>query len=141
MSLIDKLFLTKEIVSKEGVVHFRRYRLLKTPWFAIYIHNILQSDMDFDPHNHPWHFTSLILSGSYEEKYITAPDFEEVKTKTVYPGTINAHKADTAHKLTLKTNEVWSFVVAVGKWRTWGYQTPEGFIDFITYRKLKNERS
>lgn len=52
-SIIRKFFLVKEIISKEGEVHFRRYRLLATPWFNIYIHNIRRSDEDIHMHDHP----------------------------------------------------------------------------------------
>lgn len=65
--LINSLLLVKEIKSKQGEVHFRRYRLLQTPWFAIYIHHILISDQDKDMHDHPWNFTSVILEGAYRE--------------------------------------------------------------------------
>lgn len=39
-NLLNKYLLVKEIVSKTGVVHFRRYRLLSLSKFNIYIHNI-----------------------------------------------------------------------------------------------------
>lgn len=32
--------LVKEIRSKEGVLHFQRYELFKTPWFICYLHKI-----------------------------------------------------------------------------------------------------
>ena len=60
--VIRTFFLAKEIISKDGVVHFRRYRLLSTPWFNIYIHNILRSDEDAHFHDHPWGFFSFILN-------------------------------------------------------------------------------
>lgn len=67
IKIIRFLFLVKEIKSRYGHVHFRRYRLLSTPWFSIYIHHILKSDEDKDPHDHPFNFSSLILSGAYQE--------------------------------------------------------------------------
>ncbi len=39
-------FLVKEIKSKAGELHFRRWRLLQLPFFAIYIHGIYKSDED-----------------------------------------------------------------------------------------------
>src|SRR5487761_2675657 len=70
VKFIRTYLLVKEIVSKEGVVHFRRYRLLTTPWFNVYVHNILASDEDNDPHDHPWGFAALMLWGSYLEEWL-----------------------------------------------------------------------
>lgn len=67
-SLFKILFLAKEIKSKTGELHFRRYRLFWTPWFALYIHRIYKADEDPYPHSHPWNFISLILNGGYIEE-------------------------------------------------------------------------
>jgi hypothetical protein len=64
--IIKKLFLAKEIISKEGVLHFRRWRIIECLLFNIYIHKIYVKDNDL--HDHPWNYFSLILSGSYIEK-------------------------------------------------------------------------
>ena len=135
LRLIRFLFLVKEIVSKEGVVHFRRYRLISTRWFNLYVHQICESDHDRDPHDHPWNFQSLILSGGY---------FEEVFPKLYnreyyYEGDVVQHKATDAHKLTLLTDEVWTLVLTTGRERYWGYQTSKGWVGHEEYRKLKNE--
>lgn len=139
-ALIRKLFLVKEIISKKGEVHFRRYRLWETPWSSLYIHQILKSDEDLDKHDHPWDFSSFILSGSYSEFYNIAPDFKTVYFKTYEQGDVVEHEAEDAHKITLNTPEVWTLVCTSGRERLWGYQTPNGWIDFKTYRTLKNEK-
>jgi len=148
VKLIRFLFLTKEIVSKEGEVHFRRYRLLATPWFNIYIHQILKSDLDLHKHDHPWHFISFILKGGYYEVWTEHPH-HALEWSSVYssvpamPGLkarrVIKHHAQDAHKLTLLSKEVWTLVFTSGRERVWGYQTPQGWIDFKTYRSLKNE--
>jgi len=144
--IVRSLFLVKEIVSKEGVVHFKRYRLLSTPWFNIYVHNILHSDEDLYPHDHPWAFMSLILWGSYLEEWLGAyEDWYYRRTGRLRKdkrsmGSLIIHRAKDFHKLTLHTRSVWSLVFTFGKRRpSWGYQTPQGWIDFQSYRELKNE--
>lgn len=139
IKFIRKFFLVKEIVSKYGQIHFRRFRLLQTPWFAIYIHQILKSDEDQDMHDHPWNFTSVILEGSYMEACKIAPDFDSIHYRTYYSGDVIEHKAEDAHKLTLKSQEVWTLVLVSGRTRYWGYQTPAGWIGHEEYRQLKNE--
>jgi hypothetical protein len=137
--LIRKLFLVKEIISKEGVIHFRRYRLLSTPWFNLYIHNILKSDEDRDFHDHPWSFKSLLLKGSYQENYTQEPSHFAVHFRKYESGDLVIHPATDAHSLHLLTPEVWTLVLTSGRERVWGYQTRKGWIDFKTYRQMKNE--
>lgn len=136
---IRKFFLVKEIVSKYGQVHFRRFRLLQTPWFAIYIHQILRSDEDLDPHDHPWDFTSVILEGAYHEDSWYPPDFDTMYSDDYYSGDVIEHKAVDAHKLRLISKEVWTLVFVSGRSRYWGYQTKSGWIGHKEYRQLKNE--
>jgi hypothetical protein len=135
---IRKFFLVKEIVSKFGQVHFRRYRLLQTPWFAVYIHQILKSDEDADPHDHPWNFTSVILEGAYHEDSWYPPLFDKMQSRDCYSGDVIEHKGEDAHKLRLISKEVWTLVIVSGRTRYWGYQTKAGWIGHQEYRQLKN---
>lgn len=137
--LIRALFLVKEIISKEGIVHFRRYRLLSTPWFNLYLHQILKSDEDRHFHDHPWSFRSYILRGSYEEQFRCPPDFNATHYRRYRRYDLVRHPAEDVHSLTLVTPEVWTLVLTSGRARVWGYQTEQGWIDFKTYRQLKNE--
>lgn len=139
LSIVRKLFLVKEIISKEGLVHFRRYRLLETPWFRIYIHQICRSDEDRHLHTHPWDYISLLLKGSYEQEFQT----NDVHGWTYHSG-LSLTKLDrySAHRITLHTPEVWTLFFAHGKrsiW-DWGYMLDNGaYIDHKVYRELKNE--
>ena len=140
-------FLVKEIVSKEGKVHFRRWRLLATPWFNIYIHNIMRSDEEAHPHDHPWHFLSIILWGGYIERWLGAYEdwayrdgIRSLRSNRRLPGTMVYHNAKDFHKITLLKKSAWTLVFTFGKRRTsWGYQTQHGWIDHRAYRQLKNE--
>lgn len=138
-NVLRKLFLVKEILSKEGIVHFRRYRLLQTPWFAIYIHQICQSDMDYHFHDHPWNFSSVILKGSYCERCSYPPNYRAIHTGNYLAGDVVEHKAEDAHSISLNTKEVWTLVFTSGRTRYWGYQTKAGWIGHKEYRQLKNE--
>lgn len=136
---IRTFFLVKEIVAKNGELHFRRYRLLALPWLRIYVHQILVSDYDAHMHDHPWHFESRIMSGSYREDCSLYPDYDVVWSREYTAGDTIKHHAQDVHKLTLTSKEVWTFVITWGRPRVWGYQTEQGWIDHETYRKLKNE--
>lgn len=47
------IFLIKEIKSKTGDLHFRRWRIIETPWFSIYVHGIYKADEEAHLHDHP----------------------------------------------------------------------------------------
>jgi len=140
--MIRKLFLTKEIVSKDGVVHFRRYRLIETPWFSIYIHHILESDQDKHLHNHPWHFSSYILYGGYEEtRYLnTNGRFVDYLSFTRIVKWKTSFKINEFHKIKLLKNCCWSLVFTGKRINPeWGYLTEKGFIESNEYRIRKNK--
>lgn len=144
--VIRTLFLVKEIVSQNGVVHFRRWRILATPWFNIYIHNILKSDEDAHPHDHPWNFLSFVLKGGYSEEWMHSYEDRDYRRgnqmlKSIRrPGTFVYHDAKDFHKLTLLKGSAWTLVFTFGKHRkSWGYQTEEGWVDHKLYREMKHE--
>ncbi len=61
--------LIKEIRSKEGILHFKRWEIFSSTKFnfSIYLHGIYKADQDLHLHNHPWNIATLILWGSYIE--------------------------------------------------------------------------
>lgn len=136
-----KLFLIKKIVSQKSVVHFRRWRLFWTPWFSIYLHNITNSDLDIDPHDHPWNFSSLILKGSYSEysKY-AVENYTLEHTNVFTPLMVNKKKTIDCHKLTLLSKSVWTLVFVGRRIHDWGYQTATGWVHHKEYNRLRREK-
>lgn len=57
----------KWFFGREDLGGYMKRLLLKTPWFTLRFHRILRSDEGRDFHDHPWEFSSLILSGGYVE--------------------------------------------------------------------------
>ena len=144
MSLINRFFLVKEIISQAGEVHFRRWRLIQTPLFAVYIHKIARSDEEKDPHSHPWKFASLILSNGYTEQLweMGNPIIGDFNLRTVvrYPGTVAYRPTTTFHKITLldPLRSTWTLVVTGPRNHDlWGYSTDNGWVDHISYRDDK----
>lgn len=131
--------LVKEIKSRDGKLHFRRWSLLGTRWFDVYLHCIYRSDEDNDPHDHPWNFASLILKGGYVERLWGSKGWEEDIVRG--PGSFAYRTTAMFHKITLLGGPTWTLVVS-GK-RThepWGYRTSRGWIDHETYREEKHQR-
>ena len=71
--------LIKEIKSKAGELHFKRWEILKTHFGSIWLHAIYKADTDKHLHNHPWDFISVVLRGSYYEQ-------TPLGNKKQYPG-------------------------------------------------------
>lgn len=126
--------LVKEIKSKEGVLHFQRYELFKTPWFICYLHKIYEGDKDLHLHNHPWNFFGLIIKGSYTEE-------RENKLVTKKIGSIGYGGASYFHKIKEVIDPTISLFFVSTKTHEWGYKTETGFVQNETYRKLKNEKN
>jgi hypothetical protein len=124
--------LIKEIRSKEGKLHFRRWEILKTRWFSIYIHGIYASDKDKHLHNHPWDYKSIVLKGSYVEETTNGVNILKF-------GTITSKDGNDYHKIKqLLTKSVYTLFIVSPVKRVWGYQVDGGFIDNEEYRRRKN---
>lgn len=125
--------LIKEIKSKGGKLHFRRWQILKTPWFSIWLHGIYAADEDKHLHNHPWDFKSMVLKGSYIEE--TQHGFITQK-----PLKFNSRNGNSFHKIhKLLTPVVYTIFFVTKQKRQWGYLVDGDFIDNETYRKMKHE--
>jgi len=125
--------LVKEIKSKEGVLHFRRWRILYTPWFKINLHGIYHHDEDKHLHNHPWNFLNIILKGYYVEEL-------EGKLSFRYPGQVAKRTKNQFHKIeSLLSKSVYTLNIMWGKEEVWGYRVDGKFVDHETYRQLKRK--
>jgi hypothetical protein len=59
--------------TKATVIYLRRFYLWRSKWIGknwgdLYLHHIIRSDDDPDPHDHPWGFTGFILAGGYTDE-------------------------------------------------------------------------
>ena len=125
--------LIKEIKSKDGILHFKRWRIISLPWFAIYIHGIYKADEDLHLHNHPWKIWTMILWGGYTEE-LYGNRFRIRK-----PGHMARVKLSDFHKIKEMIKSPTYTLAIVGR-RTnedWGYMVSGRFIDHETYRKIK----
>jgi len=137
MKFLSKLLLVKKIISKEGVLHFQRWRLFSCPWFRVYIHKICESDADEHMHTHPWNFISFILKGGYHQLFCT--DLDMLPSLQIFKrfDLIHMNKYD-GHKITLSHTPTWTLVFAYGVYSSWGYLTEKGYIPHRIYRHMKN---
>ncbi len=86
--------------------------------FNVFLHKFHQSDADDELHSHPWTWgLSLILVGGYSEEYRTSEN--QVRRRTLKPGSLNYLKATTFHRVDLLDEDAWTLFIA-------GPRTPEG---------------
>lgn len=146
---LRNLFLVKEIKSKAGEVHFQRYRLFQSRWFAIYLHFIAKSDADKHPHNHPWNFVSFVLSGGYFENVWDSSIFTKLcieeffcvdrNKRTLFSDFAAYRDSKDFHQVEI-IKPTWTLVFTGRRINeNWGYLTESGFKNNIDYRKEKNE--
>lgn len=119
---------------REGVYqpYMDRVYLWRCKWFSIRFHKLLMSDMDRDLHDHPWNWVTFMVKGAYYET-------TENCVKRVRAGMVNGHKAETPHKLTLISPEVWTIFITGGKFREWGFHTESGWVHWQDYLNTGKE--
>lgn len=106
----------------------------------IYIHRIFKSDVDGDPHDHPWNYCTIILAGGYWEWIpTTVPSGKKIEKKYWRgPGTILWRRAEELHRLEMPAPTL-SLFFHGRRFREWGFQTKEGWIDRISYITNRND--
>ena len=143
MKLFQKV---KTIKSKTGELHFERWAIIETKWFALYVHKIHKEDKDYYLHSHPWNYISLILKGAYVEAH--SPKFldEPVKgfmwpqfTYRGFPFFLSWSNTERVHKIQRIVNgPVTTLFFVWGKTNEWFYQTEFCRLSPETYREIKN---
>lgn len=104
--------------------------ILRTPWGTLRLHRILRSDDDRHLHDHPFDFTSFLLTGGYAEVTLEADGSHKLREYS--RGDIVRKKAEDAHRLLL-ARPLWTFVISGPKRRSWGFHTEKGWIHHREY--------
>lgn len=118
-------------ITKYGQPYLDRLRILQTPMFSIYFHQIHTADVDKFPHDHPWWFASLVLSGGYVERvYSDASNLNSFQTRTRLRGSLRNLPRNKAHQITEITGVLWTVVLTGPHHGSWRFWTSEGPIDW-----------
>lgn len=131
-----RLFDSLEVI-QAGKPHLNRLRIVETPWFGIFLHLIQQPDLQRDPHNHPWWFASLTLTGEYTEavwhpdKRWPCPEVRELRYHKRWTLTALARK--DAHRITETRGPLWTLVIVGPHRESWGFWTANGFAPWRQY--------
>lgn len=148
------------------VLYLRRYYLpwpLRNRWFGVFIHHIVRSDDDLhgrsDPHDHPWAFMTMVLSGFYFDERWKVRNGEVgfkgyQRMRRFFPyfrSKDHIHRVMLPHDVLwrsgasltegtvhwIKTGKdvrsAWTLFVRGRRTRTWGFWTSDGFVPWYEY--------
>jgi hypothetical protein len=110
-----------------GDLYLARLRIVQTPLFGIYLHDIYHPDVGA-PHNHPWSFISIVMRGGYVEKVYPDPLNDPHMTNVRKRSWLSAHRMDTTSgHLIVTTKPKTKTLILVGPRKTEGW----GFFDMV----------
>jgi len=111
----------------DGAEYMRRYYTSGHPKSrSARFHQIISSDPGRVMHDHPWDFTSRLLSGTYIEHTPQG-------TRTWTAPCVITRRAEMPHRLELPDGEVWTYVVLGRPRRRWGFWTAGGWVHWRDY--------
>lgn len=131
------------IPCQDGLQYLVRLRILQTPWFGIYLHDIYEPDDERAPHNHPWSFISIVVRGWYVEKVYPNPE----RTMQHQYGWKNygikrhrrfsAHKMGrvSAHRITECAPGLKTLILTGPRQSSWGFFEDGVYIDWKDYER------
>lgn len=95
----------------------RWFLIPRNPLINIYRHRFCRSDPSV-PHDHPWHFASVVVKGRYRE-------ISERRTIVRRPGSVAFRRASSRHRVELLAGEPVTTVIVTGpRCRRWGFWCP-----------------
>lgn len=100
--------------------YLTRWRIVQTPWAAIYLHRMDGPDSRATLHDHPWPFISFVLRGGYWER-------REYGQLGVCIDRVNAKRSTDFHYIyQLHRKPTWTLMLVGPRVRTWGYRDRDG---------------
>ena len=114
------------LLAEGGAEYMRRFYLHRGRGRQARFHLISASDPGRDFHDHPWDYTTRLLSGTYTEH---TPDGV---VRYQAPCTLT-RKAESLHRLELADGPVWTYFVTGRFRRTWGFATNSGWVAYTDY--------
>lgn len=150
---VNALYLRRFYVSPRWLAAWLEKRPNWNHPSKIFLHHILRSDDDRDPHTHPWRFVSVILWGSYRERILwywrrrEGSAWEPVyRERVARIGSILRNTATHTHRVEI-IKPVWSLVFAWPARRVWGFWTQKNdeartpvHVPWRTYLGIPTER-
>lgn len=115
----DPLVLVDE---NNGREFLKRWRLVQTPLFSIFLHRMQVPDPGVDLHDHPWSFVSFVLRGGYIERVADTRRPWEERHRHRGRWSFGGIRLDQIHSIdALDRTPTWTLVVTGPTRRRWGF--------------------
>lgn len=127
------------IPCENGLLYLARLRVVQTPLFGVYVHDIYEPDADRDPHNHPWSFVSVVLRGHYVERLFGDPINKPHSYEERRYNRFSAHKMgrSSAHRITIASPGLKTLILVGPRRSGWGFFTAQGYTPWQRYEGIK----
>jgi hypothetical protein len=116
------------VIQRDGRPYLRRWYLIpRNAGMNVYLHHIMQDDLDRALHDHPWDNTTIILKGRYVE---ITPQGKIWR----WAGDVVHRRAEDLHRLIVGNGEAWTLFITGPKRREWGFACEGGWVhweDFV----------
>lgn len=124
-SILDRFFASRTILNCDKEPYLKRWYLIRTDRFAIFVHKFLRSDEDRALHDHPWPFIVIPIWRGYHEESLKG-------IHRVLPILgIRKRRATYRHRVILIDGKPsWSIFIRFRKQRVWGFWPESGFVDW-----------
>lgn len=112
--------------------YLHRWTLIRLPTFAVYIHHFVGNDWSKDYHDHPKHFVSIGIVGSYVEHILDTKSGKESSVSWSAPW-VRKFDSEHAHRIEVCGKRAWT-IALVGKInREWGFWHKGKWVHWNTY--------
>lgn len=111
------------IPCEDGTEYLTRLRVVQTPWFGVYLHDLKAPDKEA-PHDHPWDFYSIILRGYYTETVWPVPNVSmdiDKYTRTWRMFSWHKMEKEWAHRIWFVAPGTKSLILVGKRSRNWGF--------------------
>ena len=134
------------IPCQDGLVYLVRLRIVQTPWFGVYLHDIHEPDNDPHPHDHPWTFVSIVLRGGYHEELSCVWPGRRIRSwphrweKKRGRWSVHRMNQSLAHRITHVRPRTKTLVLVGPRRSEWGFYAPR-FVPWQEYEARKGQHS
>lgn len=129
-------FMQGSAVQQGGKPYLDRLRVVQTPLFGIYLHRIHAPDLDRGPHDHPWCFASLVLSGGYSEEVWDDPSVPLAHRTRARPRwSLRSLRRSQAHAITAVDGVLWTLVLTGRRHSTWRFWVEGRPVEWKDYQR------
>lgn len=108
-----------EIPCSDDRVYLTRWRIVQTPWMALYLHRFTAPDPSWDLHDHPWRFVSVVVRGGYVEERLSLFRGSTYRRRVRWWNGMRTHDAHAV--VELLRYPTWTLVLTGARRRQWGF--------------------